>query len=182
MIRLAELLDSKGIKYIWTVFTNSEKVINNPNIVYMKPKLDIRDYIADNDFLVQLSDGEAYCYSAVESLMLNTAVIVTDLPVFRELGIDSKHGIVLDLDFKDINEEDLTKEYTFTYTPPKSDWAKIITKAKSVYDKEKEEKYIAVLNNNLYKYGISLKETGRVEKENTEITVSYERLEELRRR
>ena len=40
-------------------------------------KLNIRDYIAKADYTIQLSDTEAYCYTMIESLLLNVPVIVT---------------------------------------------------------------------------------------------------------
>lgn len=46
MIKLAELLDEANVKYIWLVFTNDTKAINNENIIYMKPRLDIRPVLA----------------------------------------------------------------------------------------------------------------------------------------
>jgi glycosyltransferase involved in cell wall biosynthesis len=48
----------------------------------MTPRLDIRDYIADADYLVQLSDTEAWSYSVLESLSLGTPVITTPIPCF----------------------------------------------------------------------------------------------------
>lgn len=70
MIKLGNLLNEAGIPYIWLIFTNDTNAINNPNIIYMKPRLDITNYMQEADFLVQLSDCEAYCYSVIESLML----------------------------------------------------------------------------------------------------------------
>lgn len=68
MIKLGNILNNAEIPYLWTIFTNDSRKIQNDNIVYMPPRLDIIDYIANADFLVQLSDCEAYCYSVVESL------------------------------------------------------------------------------------------------------------------
>lgn len=62
------MLNAAGIPYLWTIFTNDFRAIKNDNIIYMQPRLDIIDYIANADYLVQLSDCEAYCYSVVESL------------------------------------------------------------------------------------------------------------------
>lgn len=61
MIKLGQKLNQAGVPYLWLVFTDSTKEIDNPNIVYMKPRLDITDYIADSDWLVQLSNnGERF--------------------------------------------------------------------------------------------------------------------------
>lgn len=124
MERLGKLLDQKEIQYQWLVFTNDRKVIDNDNIVYMSPRLDITSFIADADMLVQLSDCEAYCYSVVESLVMGKPVIVTDLPVYKELGIDETMSIKLPLDFKeiDIKRIEELKGKKIKYTPPKSEW------------------------------------------------------------
>ena len=82
---LGSILDRYGVQYQWLIFTNDTKIIDNENIVYMSPRLNITSYIKDADYLVQLSDCEAYCYSVVESLMLGKPVIVTDLPVYKEI-------------------------------------------------------------------------------------------------
>ena len=124
MALLGSILDRKGIQYQWLIFTNDRKVIDNENIVYMSPRLDITSYMADADFLVQLSDCEAYCYSVVEMLMLGKPVIITDLPVFNEIGIDETMSYKLPLDFKDISIDKLNKlkGKKVKYTPPKSEW------------------------------------------------------------
>lgn len=124
MERLGILLDQKEIQYQWLVFTNDRKVIDNDNIVYMSPRLDITSYIADADILVQLSDCEAYCYSVVESLTLGKPIIVTDLPVYEELGITDEISYKLPLDFKDIDIKRIEelKGKKIKYTPPKEEW------------------------------------------------------------
>lgn len=71
MIQFAEMLDKAKIPYLWTVFTNNAYENDNPNMIYLEPKLDITNYIADSDYLVQLSDdGEGFGYAPAESLML----------------------------------------------------------------------------------------------------------------
>lgn len=61
MIKLAEELDKANVNYIWLVFTNDTNAIPNENVIYMKPKLNIRPYIASikgKGYGVQLSDCE----------------------------------------------------------------------------------------------------------------------------
>ena len=91
-------LEEAKIPYIWTIFTNDRQEIKNGHIAYMKPQLDITSYIADADYLVQLSEnGEAYGYSVAESLTLGTPVIVTPVEAFLEIGVkDGENGFVLD--------------------------------------------------------------------------------------
>ena len=138
LIRFAELLDSAGIKYIWTIFTNDVNVINNPNIIYMRPKLDIVDYIANADYLVQLSDNEAYCYSVVEALSVGTPVIVTDCPVFKEIGVTEDNGFILDFNLKNVPINEIYKGLPkFKYLPKKDRWSEILAEGKSSYQEEK---------------------------------------------
>ena len=139
MERLGKILDQKGIQYQWLVFTNDIKVIDNENIVYMSPRLDITSYMADSDMLVQLSDCEAYCYSAVEMLMLGKPVILTDLPVYKEIGITEDMSIKLPLDFKDIDVDKIKelKGKKIKYTPPKSEWDKYLDN-EATYKPDKE--------------------------------------------
>lgn len=110
------------------VFTNDKKAIDNPNIIYRNPSLNITSYINDADFLVQLSDSEAYCYSVVESLLLGKPVIVTDLPIYNELGLDDTNSIKLPLDFDGLDINKLYQDYNFTYKPPEDNWNKYLVK------------------------------------------------------
>lgn len=138
IIKLAELLDEAGIPYLWTIFTNDTNAIDNPNIVYMKPRLDIINYIANSDYLVQLSDNEGYCYSVVESLCLGTPVIVTDCPVFTELGVVNKtNGFIVDFDLSNVPIKDIYKGLPkFKYDPKPDSWGDFLAKGKSTYQKD----------------------------------------------
>ena len=103
MIKLANELDKVGIPYEWRIFTNDSLPIPNENVIYMKPRLDIRDYIADADYLVQLSDTEAFSYSILESLCLGTPVIITPIPSSIEMGVKNGiNGYILDFSMQDI--------------------------------------------------------------------------------
>lgn len=62
MIKLGEVLNNANIPYIWDVFTNDIEKINNPNIVYRTPTLNIQNHIMNYDYLVQLSDDERFWF------------------------------------------------------------------------------------------------------------------------
>jgi len=138
MEQLAAALDKEGIPYIWTIFTTDTNAIDNPNIVYMKPRLDITNFIANADYLVQLSDNEGYCYSVVEALGMGTPVIVTHCPVFDEIGLKNKENcFLLDFDMKNIPIKEIYEsELKFTYTPLPDSWDKFIIKNPSTYKEE----------------------------------------------
>lgn len=149
--KLASILDKAQIPYIWIIFTDDINAINNPNIVYMKPRLDIVNYIANADYLVQLSDNEGYCYSVVESLCVGTPVIVTDVPVFKEIGVNDKNGFILDFDLKDVPIEKIYKGLPkFEYKPKEDNWSNLLSKGKSIYKEELKMKVKVKCINNYF--------------------------------
>jgi glycosyltransferase involved in cell wall biosynthesis len=152
IIQLAETLDKNNVKYDWTIFTDAKTPLPNPNIHYRTPRLDILDYIADADYLVQLSDNEGYCYSVIESLMAGTPVIVTDCPVFKELGVkDGKNGFVLDFDMNNIPVEKIVKGLpAFKYEPKADSWDKILAKGKSTYQEDLKKQVQIIVTKEYY--------------------------------
>lgn len=57
IIKLANMLDAAEIPFLWLVFTNDTHEINNPNVIYMQQRLyGLQNYVAEADYLVQLSD------------------------------------------------------------------------------------------------------------------------------
>lgn len=144
MIKLAKALDDAGIPYLWTVFTTDTNAIDNPNIVYMKPRLDINGYIKNADYLVQLSDSEGYCYSVVEALSMGVPVIVTPCPVFNEIGLeDKKNCYIVDFDMQNIPIEDIYNHIPkdFKYIPKKDRWNELFVLRKSSYVQDREYMY-----------------------------------------
>ena len=142
MVKFGEIFNNARIPYIWMVFTDSKNLIINSNIGFFPPRLNILDYIKKADYLIQLSDNEGFCISVIESLMIGTPVIVTDCPVFRELGvINGVNGFILDFDLKNIPIEDICKglKGKFKYEPPTDRWDEYLTEDKSVYDDERRE-------------------------------------------
>lgn len=139
IIKFAKLLDQANIPYIWTIFTDDTKAIDNPNIIYMKPRLEIRDYIANADYTVQLSDTEGFCYTVLESLCLGTPVIITKIPsLVDEMGVkNGENGFVLDFDLSNININEIYKScLNFKYEPNKNTWNKYLVKSESTYKKD----------------------------------------------
>lgn len=155
MQKLASLLDKSGIDYEWLVYTNRHREGIGKNVVYKEPKMDIVDEIAKADFLVQLSDCEAFCYSVVESLMVNTPVICTDLPVFKELGLNEGNSIICNLQMSNVDLNRLKQPFKFKYEPPKSNWDKYLDN-KSDYNPDDYAKvrvkrgYTDIVNNKYY--------------------------------
>lgn len=108
-------LKESGIKFDWKVFTNDKFAVNYPEVTIMKPCYDVIDYVADADYLVQLSDTEALCLSVREALSVGTPVIVTDIPGFDYIK-EGEMGYKVKLDMSNL---DIKKIYNHI---PKVTW------------------------------------------------------------
>lgn len=102
MIDLAKLLCKNNVPFVWTYFADQKLSEEVEGMVYMKPRLDISEYIKSSDFLVQLSDSESFCYSIVESLELGVPVITTPIDVLSEIGVvDGENAYIVPFDIDD---------------------------------------------------------------------------------
>jgi len=141
---LANALDKEGIPYTWEIFTNSKSEAaknKNPNIIFRDVRLDIRDFIANSNYLVQLSDTEAYSYSIIESLALGTPVIVTPWGCLKDLGvIDRVNAFILPFDMSEIPVKEIYKGLKkFKYEIRQDNYTKYLAPGKGDYEKEKHE-------------------------------------------
>ena len=137
MIKLAEKLNEKKMPFLWLIFTDSY-VPTIPNVIKFDPRIDVRDYIAEADYLVQLSDTEAYCYSVMEAWCLGTMTITTPVPSFYEQGLkEGVNGYVIDFDMKDLDtfvEKIYNGVHEFEYTPNNDGYDKLLIKEPSRYN------------------------------------------------
>lgn len=130
MQKLARMLEKAGIKYEWKIFTNRRRECVGSYATYIEPQLDISKEMVKADFLVQLSDCEAFCYSVVEALTLGVPVIATDLPVYKELGLNETNSIICDMNMNNIDLTKLNKKYEFNYQAPQETWNKYLSEKK----------------------------------------------------
>ena len=139
MQMLARALEKANIDYVWEIYTNRIREAVGKNVIYKDPKFNIIPEIAKADYLVQLSDCEAFCYSIVESLMVNTPIIATKLPVLEELGVrDGLEGYILDFNMQNIPLTQIKqKSLKVAYKPPLSKWDKYLSKTSNYDPKEK---------------------------------------------
>lgn len=156
--KLALMLDKSGIKYHWVIYTNRiHYKFKSPNIEVREQKLDLTKEVTESSYLVQLSDCESFGLSVCESLILGTPVIITPLEAFKEIGC--KHGenaVICDFNMNNVDIDMIVKNnMKFTYTPPKSNWNKYLSKEsnyspnelvevktnKRIYDTETGEHY-----------------------------------------
>lgn len=127
--KLAKALDAAGVLYEWKIFTSYiPKDSFSPNVIFRPTTRHLLSYIKDSDYLVQLSDTESYGFSIVESLCCGTPVIVTDLPVLEEIGVDNTNSIIVpleDVSYDAVVEKIVNSKLKFKYTPPKDKWGEI---------------------------------------------------------
>lgn len=141
MVVLAARLDEAGIPFHWLIFTDKPREFPNKNVTVLPARLDVLNFIADADYLVQLSDTEGYSYSIVEALSVGTPVIVTDIPVAAEQGVvNGKTGFILPFDMSEVPVEQIYKGVKkFTYTPRESHYETVLVKGKAKYAEERKD-------------------------------------------
>lgn len=186
--RLAKALDDYCEKnnrnYIWHIFTNSYNRTNSPNVCVLPGRVGIRPYIADSDYLVQLSnDMETYCYSVNEALMYGVPVITTPLSVLKEFNLTDDMRIECEWDMSNADEVARLvfekKRKKFVYSPPSDDWDNLLSHEKNRY---RPESTIKVKATSMWsEKNIVDKERGTIPRENETWEVDYERWEELER-
>ncbi len=92
---LAKALDEEKIPYTWNVFSDYKENTNVNGLVFRRRVDNPLPYVKDADYFVLLSDSESMSYSVVEALSLGTRVIVTDLDVYNEIGVNGSNGIII---------------------------------------------------------------------------------------
>lgn len=117
MLDLCKALKAKDIRFQWLIFSDEKKTTEYPEMVFMgeTPNDVVLDYVADADYLVQLSDHEGWCYSVHEALSVGTPCLVTDIPIFRNAIENGRNGYRLPLDMKDINIDEIITNIPLGY-------------------------------------------------------------------
>lgn len=137
MIKLAELMEKKGMSYLWLYF--SDTVLQNvpKGLVHMDPRLDVRGWMQAADYVVQLSDSESFCYTVVEALGQGVPVIVTPLPVYREIGVKNTNAHFVPLDIPDdfdpavfVTDKKTAKGYVYDNLKIMKQWEKVLKDVK----------------------------------------------------
>lgn len=145
METIAQELRKNNIPFTWVCFSDKPEKATDENFIFLKPNLDITPYIQEADYLVQTSRDESYGYSIVQSLMLDIPVIVMEIPVLKELGIeDKKHGYILKFDMSnlDVNKINNERPVVKDYQPPMDfdKWEEILGEdIESTYEYNEEE-------------------------------------------
>ena len=143
MRKLAEMLDKAGIKYLWFNFADGHLRNMPSTFINMPAMANIHPYIEKADYLVQLSDQEAYSMSVLEALSLNTAVIATPFPsLFEEGFVEGETGYTVPFDMQfDVKKLLEVPKFEFKYDNDSiiKQWRDIIgrSKPKKTYEPKK---------------------------------------------
>lgn len=135
---LAKELNRHGVKFLWLIFTNQHNQDAEPNMIFQEPRLDITELLPMFDAYVQLSDNEGFCLSVVEALLKSVPVIGTELPVFKEIGLNYKNSILLNLDMKNIPIDRIRniRNLKVNYTQPYDRWDEYLDHTPTEYHYE----------------------------------------------
>ena len=188
-LKLIEALDryceKHNRQYLWLIFTNKTNIeLYSSNAIYMKPRVDVRPYIAMADWVAQLSnDMETYCYTTNEANGYGVPIITTPLSVYKELPVTDNERIVLDWDCSNVDEIArliFEKEVkSFKYNPPKDEWDKFLVNDKSSYEEELKMKVKVRCVKNYYDLELNTLITPSVEDKNYERIITRERADEI---
>ena len=143
MLRLAKMLESADIPYIWLNFSDQPLSKAPKGFFNVGARTDLQPFIAKADYLVQLSDMEGFGYSVAEALANKTAVIVTPFETTKELHVvDGINGYVVPFNMAfDVNRLIDVPVFEYAYHNDKivKQWQKILgkTKQRGTYRPEK---------------------------------------------
>ena len=99
MISFAELLNRQHVPFLWFYFSVVPLRGAPGNLIRIDPVDDVRGFLKHADYLVHLSENEAYCYSITEALSVGVPVIAFDIPILHELGFqDEIDGYIIPKD------------------------------------------------------------------------------------
>ena len=146
-LKLAEALERQNINFIWYIFTTDEYKTNpiwsNKNVVYMKNRLELGEFLRKADWYVQLSSCEGDSYSLKEALYRDTPIVVCELPYFKEIGIkDNENALFYNIDNSNADEiaNKMKTPLKFTFKHIEDGYNELLDKTKSRYEEEKNMK------------------------------------------
>ena len=177
MRQLAKMLHDAHIPFIWLNF--SDGTMNDIVGFYnMGIEIDIQPYIAKADYLVQLSDSEAYSYSLLEALTNETAVICTPFLSATESGvIDGVNGYIVPFDMSfDVTKLLNVPKFKDEHSNKEiiKSWRDLIGRTKRTHD---NSPYKPVTIRALKEY--TDVQLNRLIKPNTTYTVTFERANQI---
>jgi glycosyltransferase involved in cell wall biosynthesis len=150
MKAMAQRLNEKGYPFIWTVFTADKPDKDIDGFIFMKPRLNVTDYMKAHDFGFQGSKSESWGNTVTEFLENGVPVIASEWASVREQIDDEVNGYILKQDLSNLDEV-IEKMYSkdlkgFEYKPKYSikEWEDVLKlpRKKSNYKEELKMRFI----------------------------------------
>ena len=136
--KFAELLKEAEIPFMWIYFGDREMHDAPKGMIYGGLTHNIKPFMKAADYLVLLSGSEAFNYSLIEALELETPVIVTPLPQNKDMRIkDGVNGYIVPFEVEGFDVKKLLKKPTFSY---KNDNEAIIKQWRSILGNTKPKR------------------------------------------
>jgi GT2 family glycosyltransferase len=140
-----EKLKANNIPFIWHIWGDGtmpeyEKKIREQlgryqEVVFMGVTANATDYVADADYLVLLSESEAFPYSTYEALQVGTPCIVTNFPSATDQIRDAENGYIFKMDLSDLDVDKIYNKipkFEFKELGGEQDWKSYLGGAKKV--------------------------------------------------
>ena len=109
MLKFADMLDKAGIQFLWLIFSDEEPEEHHQDMIFMKSRYNLTAYIKNSDLGIQFTRIEAYNNFTNECLKLGIPVVISDIPVFREIGIDESMAFFYDWEMNGPDVKELLK-------------------------------------------------------------------------
>lgn len=118
-IEMAKRFRKEGKKFIWLLCSTLEAgdydsnrqriqaIRSIPEFIIVEPQLYSRELLWFADYLVQLSDTEAYCYSIREAMQRGVPVITTPFNEAVKIVKPGENGWIVDFDLHDLNVDSI---------------------------------------------------------------------------
>lgn len=137
---LIEKLEASNKPFLMFIFTDLPFETESKNVRFIEPVMNPSGWMEICDYICQLSDTEAGCYTMQEALKLGKPLIITKLPILDEFGIDESVAKIIDFDMSNLDIEDLWNIPAVNWKEPKSkEWDRIMKK-RVLREKQEEPK------------------------------------------
>ena len=129
MVSMAKRLEGAGRPFIWLVCSTlcvapkdlQAAIKGIPEMIEVEPQFYTKQLLHVADYVCQLSDTEAYCYSVHEALATGVPVIATKFDQAKKIIKDGKNGYLLEFDLSNLNVnklfDEIPKGFTYKETP-----------------------------------------------------------------
>lgn len=184
MRQLCEMLKKADIPFMWLNFSDGKLADAPRGFFNMGLDMYAADYFKNADYVVLLSDLEAWPYVMLEALVQNKPVITTDYESAHEMGIeDGVNGYILPFDMNfDVRKLLNIPKFEYEYDNEQiiKSWQDIISKEPKI---QKEELKMPIDDSDLVKVIVKIPykdmEIGQFLRQGQIIECSKERAEQL---